>query len=246
MTERRSFIPVFLGGEAAAHSAALDFYSKFGVCSHAFVPRRDALTERAKFVKTHVCTELLKTESAVLSLLNFATANSCSELFLIPSSDEYFKACANARTVLNGVYGFHIPDAGIYAMLSAVGGVVRSCKAVGISVPSFSEREEYPTFLSCFSDGRGIVLSAVHARAQNKAKKGAATLSRIPLDGICFLLTELLERLAYRGFSVFKIGKGLFDTSFGINQNLIQACFSAAEISPSALILSQRERRCSL
>ncbi len=139
----KNIVPVLLGGDLNAYSAALAFRETYGVRSHAFMRYRCGATDNSKFIKTHICSGIDSSDIAVSELLKFKVKYSDSTMLLVPCGDSYVRLLTECGEALLSDYRFLIPEREHFEMLSDKASFAEKISEFGIPHP------EYVTFSSC-------------------------------------------------------------------------------------------------
>lgn len=110
----KELVPVLLGLDLNGYSMALSFYEAFGVTSHAFGRYACGITERSKFIRTHVVPSLCDPQEGLAELRRFRMSQKDAELVLVPCADWYVALLEEIGDRLEG-YRFVIPPRSVLA-----------------------------------------------------------------------------------------------------------------------------------
>ena len=131
----KNTVPVLLGADLNCYSVARAFHEAYGVKSYAFGKRALGETYHSSIINFE-CVENLSSPAVLRStLVDFAKAHVGAELYLVPCTDEYALALAEASELLRKYYFFTCPESGLAQDLSSKEFFYELCRKHGVPFP---------------------------------------------------------------------------------------------------------------
>ena len=135
MENNNGIIPVILGADLGAYSAARAFFEHTGENSYLFARARLAISDGAEFTRTIAIKDFDECNVAVPALITFAKAQAPRRLILVPVADWYMQMTEYARDTLRGYFFFNLPRFEIWRAVSDKLSFYKLLSKFGIPAP---------------------------------------------------------------------------------------------------------------